>query len=491
MLFNSLHFLIFFPIVVFLYYSLPFRYRWVLLLFASYYFYMAWKAEYVFLILFSTLIDYFSALMMAKTNNKRKKNIFLALSLVSNIGLLFIFKYFNFFSESTRDILNHFNIFYDSYTFSLLLPVGISFYTFQTLSYTFDVYRGKIKPEKHFGIFALYVSFFPQLVAGPIERSSRLLPQFYQKTFFEYNRIAEGLSLMLWGFFKKIVIADNAAKLVNIVYNNPEGFHGTHFIIATVLFAFQIFCDFSGYSDIAIGSAKVMGYDLMKNFRRPYFANSVSDFWNRWHISLSSWFRDYLYIPLGGSRSGKLNMYRNLAITFLISGFWHGANWTFIIWGFLHAFYIVIGKITKEYRNGIITLLSNNFPSVHHFMQVCFIFTLVCFAWIFFRANTLDDAWYIISNLFVGVPTFVFNIFDISYVKSVLSAFETSPFDFVLLFASIIFLITVQVFKKESTIRSVLIDKPVYLRWGFYYVLILWILFFGNFGEEPFIYFQF
>ena len=321
MLFNSLHFLIFFPIVIVIYFCIPHKYRWILLLFASYYFYMSWKAEYVILILISTIIDYFVAIKISREDNEKMRKIYLLLSIITNIGLLISFKYLNFISSSVSEFLQLFSIQFSPIILDVLLPVGISFYTFQTLSYTIDVYRRRIKPERHFGIFAVYVSFFPQLVAGPIERGKNLLPQFLEKHYFDYIRVTNGLKLMLWGFFKKIVIADRLAVVVNAVYNNPTEFTGAPLILATVFFAFQIYCDFSGYSDIAIGTAQVMGYNLMDNFKRPYFAGSISEFWQRWHISLSTWFRDYLYIPLGGSRVSIPRWYFNLIIIFIVSGF--------------------------------------------------------------------------------------------------------------------------------------------------------------------------
>ena len=331
MFFNSLEFAVFFPIVVGLYLLTPERFRWTLLLAASYYFYAAWKAEYLILILVSTLIDYTVALRMEKASNPAKRRSWLIVSLCSNLGILFSFKYFNFFNDSVRTVFDQFNIFYDVPAFEVLLPVGISFYTFQTLSYTIDVYRGQRPAERHIGIFALYVAFFPQLVAGPIERSTRLLPQFFKKVELTYERTVDGLRLMLWGFFKKLVIADRVGAYVDVVYASPDDHSGMTVLIATYFFAFQIFCDFSGYSDIAIGSARILGYDLMDNFRRPYFSKSISEFWRRWHISLSTWFRDYVYIPLGGNRVVKWRWYYNLMVVFVVSGLWHGANWTFVV----------------------------------------------------------------------------------------------------------------------------------------------------------------
>ncbi|MBL4653924.1 MAG: MBOAT family protein, partial [Flavobacteriales bacterium] len=343
---------------------------------------MCWKAEYIILIAVSTIIDYIVAINIYKSKFKFIRKILLGISLVLNLGILFAFKYFNFFSQSILDSFNYFNIFYDVDFFDLLLPVGISFYTFQTLSYTIDVYRGKSKPETHLGIFALYVSFWPQLVAGPIERSTHLIPQFHQNHTFDYKRVVDGLRLMLWGFFKKIVIADRLAVYVNQVYNHPGWYDGFTVIFATVFFAFQIYCDFSGYSDIAIGSARIMGYDLMDNFNRPYFSKSIREFWSRWHISLSTWFRDYLYIPLGGNRVVKWRWHYNLFITFLISGLWHGANWTFIVWGGLHGIYLIVELKT----NSILEPVRNLNKWYSKFTMVLFTFGLVLFSWIFFRA---------------------------------------------------------------------------------------------------------
>ena len=350
MLFNSLEFIIFFPIVVAAYFALKPKYRWILLLLASYYFYMAWNYKYIVLILISTTIDYFAGINIHRSNNPRTRKALLLVSLVANLGLLFFFKYFNFFGDSINYLFDKINIFYNIPAYHYLLPVGISFYTFQTMSYTIDIYNGKQEPERHFGRFALFVSFFPQLVAGPIERSVNLLPQFRKHYDFDYERVKNGILLMVWGFFKKVVIADRLAEYVNMVYNHPHDFGGLHNMIATFFFSFQIYCDFSGYSDIAIGSAMIMGYTLMTNFRRPYFSMSIREFWQRWHISLSTWFRDYVYIPLGGNRVVKWRWYYNLFITFLVSGLWHGAEWTFVIWGALHGFYLIFAIWTTKLR---------------------------------------------------------------------------------------------------------------------------------------------
>ncbi len=434
------------------------------------------------LILVSTLIDYIAGLKMGKTTVKAERKVYLVLSLLINLGLLFTFKYFNFFSESFHQIFQHFNIMYKVPSLKVLLPVGISFYTFQTLSYTIDVYRGKRKPEPHLGIFALYVSFFPQLVAGPIERSTRLLPQLYEKMEFDYQRVKDGLLLMAWGFFKKVVIADRLAILVNQVYNNPTDYSGFPLILATYFFAFQIYCDFSGYSDIAIGAAQVMGYRLMLNFNRPYFSKSISEFWKRWHISLSSWFRDYLYIALGGNRVKKWRWYLNIYIVFIISGLWHGANWTFVIWGSLHGFYLLFSTWTQKYRTALFDAVTPiRFEMIRKALRVLITFHLVLFSWIFFRANSLHEAFYIISHLFSGLNMSALNT---------ISGFGTPELMFVI--GAIAVMEFIHVVQRKHGIRKLLGQQPFMIRWAIYYFLIMTILLFGAYDySNAFIYFQF
>ncbi len=472
MLFNSIEFLIFLPVVVFLFYIIPNKFRWILLLAASYYFYMCWKPEYIILIIASTLIDYFVALGIARRKNKRAKRKLLIISLMSNLGILFGFKYFNFFSTSVHLLFNKFNVFYDLPLFDVLLPVGISFYTFQTLSYTIDVYKGKIKPTGHLGKFALFVSFFPQLVAGPIERSVNLLPQFYKKITLEYSNIIIGLRRILWGMFKKVVIADRLAIFVNQVYDSPHDSNGLQLAIATIFFAFQIYCDFSGYSDIAIGAAKTLGFDLMENFKTPYFSKSISEFWKRWHISLSSWFKDYLYIPLGGNRVVKWRWYYNLIVTFVVSGLWHGANWTFIAWGLLHGIYLILSIILAK-----IPLTGKIFDySKRNAISIFFTFFLVCFAWIFFRANSISDAFLIVKNLF-----------DYSSVDIGIMTIN----ELLLSFFFIAILLILDIKTKLENI-SVMLDRTnKILRWGLYLLFIFGILYFGKYNVQEFIYFQF
>ena len=389
MLFNSFTFIVFFITVSILYFIIPHSVRWVLLLAASFVFYMAWNPYLIVLILFTIFVNYFSALRIYSEKRKRHKKRILIFSMLVDFGLLFIFKYLGFMNDT---LLALFGNNWPVETLNIILPMGISFYTFQAASYTIDVYRGDIKPERHFGIFALFVMFFPQLVAGPIERSRNLLPQFYEKHGFDAHRVVSGIRIMLWGFFKKIVIADRAAIAVNTIYNSAFDYKGLYLTAATVLFAFQIYCDFSGYSDIAKGCARVLGFDLMDNFKNPYLSKSIKEFWRRWHISLSTWFMDYVYIPLGGNREGEAKKDRNLLITFLVSGLWHGANWTFVLWGGLHGIYQVIGQLTLGMRRRVKKLLHLYDNKIGGLISVIITFGLVCFGWIFFRANTASDA---------------------------------------------------------------------------------------------------
>jgi len=485
MLFNSLHFIVFFPIVIFLYFITPHKIRWCLLLIASYYFYMCWKVDYIILIMLSTLIDFICSNRMSKIKIKEKRKKWLIISLFSNLGILFGFKYFNFFSENFQLLFNQYNIFYDIPFFNVLLPVGISFYTFQTLSYTIDVYNNKTPAQKHLGVFAVYVSFFPQLVAGPIERSNHLLPQFFKEHKFEYNRIKSGLQKMLWGFFKKIVIADNLALLVDGVYNNLENYSGITLIVATIFFTFQIYCDFSGYSDIAIGSARIMGFELRENFKRPYFSKSIQEFWQRWHITLSSWFKDYLYIPLGGNRVVKWKWYYNIIITFLLSGLWHGANWTFIIWGALHGTYLVSALVLNTPKQNISKIITNLSPKLNSFLNIIITFSLVSFAWIFFRANNLDDAIYVIKHMFNDLNEY--NNIGMQFRGIGIYFNDLLKCTFL-----IVLLVGYSIYERSDNLWTKLQTKPIWMRWSLYYILIYGILFLAPHSSvNNFIYFQF
>jgi D-alanyl-lipoteichoic acid acyltransferase DltB (MBOAT superfamily) len=350
---------------------------------------MFFMPKYIFILAFAITIDYFSGLAMEKAKDKKSRKIFFIISIISNLGLLAFFKYFNFFTGNINSLASILGWNYSINALKIILPIGLSFHTFQSLSYIIEVYRGRYPAERHFGIFALYVMFYPQLVAGPIERPQNLLPQFHNQPDFNYEKFISGLQLALWGLFKKVVIADRVSFFVNQIYNNPSVYHGPHFLLATFLFAIQIYCDFSGYSDIARGLARMMGFELMRNFRAPYFSSSISEFWQRWHISLSSWFRDYVYIPLGGNRVSKIRNYSNLFITFLLSGLWHGAAWTYVIWGSLNGVYLILEKFLKTR----IKLVINRFGAI------ILNFLLICLAWIFFRAASFSRAVYILKQI--------------------------------------------------------------------------------------------
>jgi alginate O-acetyltransferase complex protein AlgI len=478
MLFNSLQFIFFFPIVVALFFALNHKYRWIMLLLASYYFYMCWNYKYVVLILFTTTVNYFTGIGIGTTQSKFRKNLYLVLGVGSSLAVLFFFKYFNFFGNSINSLFEQFNIFYKIPAYHVLLPVGISFYTFQTLSYTLDIYFGREKIEYHFGIFALFVSFFPQLVAGPIERSVNLLPQFRKEQKLKYSNIRDGLVYMLWGYFKKVVIADRLSEYVNIVYNDPTSYGGWHNVIATLFFSFQIYCDFSGYSDIAIGTAKMMGIDLMTNFRRPYFALNIREFWQRWHISLSTWFKDYFYIPLGGNRVSKGRWYFNLFVTFVVSGLWHGANWTFVIWGGLHGFYMIFAYWTKNISkkiNEFIGLAKK--PGLLKLWQTIITFLLVYFAWIFFRANSLGNAILIIKKIFT--PT-----------SGTINLFKFKA-DFAIAFIMISLLIVIEILIEKAQLQMKLRSAARPVKWILLILTLLVIFVLGKWESIDFLYFQF
>ncbi|MDD3412747.1 MAG: MBOAT family protein [Lachnospiraceae bacterium] len=472
MLFNSLAFGVFLPLVFLLHWAIPHKYRWGILLVASYYFYMSWNPKYVILILLTTVASYLCAIMVDKTDDKRKKKLYLVITLIVSLGVLFFFKYFNFLSVSVTSALQSIAIPLQPLTLKIMLPVGISFYTFQSLSYVIDVYRGNVKPQKNFGKYALFISFFPQLVAGPIERTQNLMPQLFEERKFDHDQAVYGLRLMLLGFFKKLIIADSVSKYVDMVYNDVHSYFGLTFIVATILFTFQIYCDFSGYSDIAIGTSKLLGINLMTNFKSPYLSQSVKEFWGRWHISLSSWFKDYVYIPLGGNRVKKSRARLNIMLTFLASGLWHGANWTFLIWGGLHGIYQVI---------------ENLFPRKKGFMRGLLTFALVCFAWIFFRANTVSDAFYVVTHLHRGLIHF-----GNSVVKMLIDM-QFTYFSFAKLAGSLLVLMVYDYFslKKDLIIEFGKVKWP--LRWIFYIGLtsLIIVLKLHNGTSQEFIYFQF
>jgi alginate O-acetyltransferase complex protein AlgI len=495
LLFNSVDFLIFFPFVTFLYFIIPHKFRWIWLLISSYFFYMCWNPKYAILMGTSTLITYLSGLLIENANeisDEKKsiqlKKLWVFISFTSNLGILFVFKYFNFLTENFMIALSWLNISIVAPAFDFLLPVGISFYTFQALSYTMDVYRKDIKAEKNLGKYALFVSFFPQLVAGPIEKSKDLLHQFNEKHSFDYDRAKSGLSLMLWGFFQKIFIADRLAVLVNTVYNDPKGYKGFEIVIATVFFAFQIYCDFSSYSDIARGSAEVMGFRLTKNFEQPYFSKSIKEFWRRWHITLGSWFRDYLYIPLGGSRCSRARTYFNVMVVFLTSGLWHGAAMNFVIWGGLHGIYQVLGDVFKPAKEKVIKTYNIKTDVLSYkLFQILATFVLVNFAWIFFRASTFLDAKTLISNMMYFNPWI--------FTNGSIYKLGLDPKDFLLAILGISIVIVINTLQTTRSLRIRVYRQNTVFRWALYLTAIVVILMFGIYGPgysaQQFIYFQF
>ncbi len=476
MLFNSFQFAFFFIIVTCTYFLLNHRYRWLLLLLCSCFFYMSFVPVYILILGFTIVIDYFAGIYIEQSKGRRRKR-YLIMSLIANIGVLAVFKYFNFLNNTLSIFLHGVGKENPVPYLSILLPIGLSFHTFQAMSYTIEVYRGNQKSERNFGIYALYVMFYPQLVAGPIERPQNLLHQFYEKHNFDIERITSGLKLMLWGVFKKIVIADRLAIYVNSVYNNAYHHNGPTFIVATIFFAIQIYCDFSGYSDIAIGIAGVMGFKLMTNFSRPYLAKDISTFWKRWHISLSTWFKDYLYISLGGNRVAVPRWYINLFIVFLISGLWHGANWTFVIWGALNGFYLIVALVTSKLRTQLNRISHlDKFPKTLVFLQVLITFSLSCFAWIFFRANTVSDAFHIIRK-----------IFSLSG-----HVYSNNPSMMLFSIFGILFLLLVEIKQEYFQSKFSFFNNPRWIvRNLSYALLIILILLIGVFDGGQFIYFQF
>lgn len=479
MIFNSIEFALFLPIVFTLYWFVTNKnlsLQNILIVASSYLFYGWWDWRFLSLILFSTIVDYSVGLKLKTESNQTIRKILLLTSILVNLGLLGFFKYYNFFLENFVTAFQFFGHPINSQGLNIILPVGISFYTFQTLSYTIDVYKKRLEPTKDFIAFSAFVSFFPQLVAGPIERATHLLPQFYTKRVFDYSKAVNGLEQILWGLFKKIVIADRLAIVVNEIYNYPLEYHGLTLILGTILFAFQIYCDFSGYSLIAIGTAKLFGFDLMTNFNTPYLSSSLSEFWRRWHISLSTWFRDYIYIPLGGNRTSKHRWYFNILIVFIISGFWHGAKWTFIIWGAIHGVILVV----ESFLNGV------QIPKkrVAKPIKIITTFIIVCFGWIFFRANTFNDAIYIISDIlkFSNYKYSQLSLYVIPVAKNTVYAI-----DILLSIFFITFLVLVEIINKDNRFNKLKYRYKLPI-----YIIAIWTIFIlGAFEKNEFIYFQF
>ncbi len=500
MLFNSVDFLIFFPIVVLAYFLIPQRFRFLWLLAASYFFYMSWNPGYALLMLTSTAITWAGGLLLSACGQRkgrqaeRAKKWCLAGCIVLNLGILFFFKYYAFAVGSIEKILSLFHIALRMPAFDVLLPVGISFYTFQSLAYVFDVSRGEVPAEKNFLRYALFISFFPQLVAGPIERSKNLMHQLREPHAFDLERVKDGMLLMGWGFFQKLVIADRIAVLVNDAYNNFQDYSGMQILLATVLFAFQIYCDFGGYSDIAVGAARVMGFTLTKNFKSPYYAVTVSEFWRSWHISLTTWFRDYVYIPLGGNRCGKWRKYRNLLLTFLVSGLWHGASWNYVVWGGLNGIYQVVGDLTLPFRAWVQKRLHvRTGCGSYHLLQGFVTFLFVDFSWFFYRSGGCGRMLQMLQHG-IAYPGF-FNLFSPDTLLGI-NTMALPEKDFYVMLASLALLMLVDYCKKQNVdIKGILARQNIWFRWLVYYGLIFTILIFGIYGPEydasAFIYFQF
>ena len=477
MLFNSLEFVYFFLITTILYFVLPFSARWVLLLVSSYFFYMCWGWECGILLVMQTVVNYACGLGISGSSSSAWRRAFLAVAVLASLGMLAYYKYLDFLNDSLRQVLASFGVDYGVSHLAIVLPVGLSFFTFQALGYTIDVYRSRVAAEKHPGYLALFVAFYPQLLAGPIGRAPSLLSQFHGEHHLDIGRLSAGLKMMLWGLFKKVVVADRLAVYVSMVYGHPTDHSGATLLLATYCFAFQIYCDFSGYSDIAIGCAHVLGYDLMQNFRLPYLATSISDFWSRWHISLSTWFKDYLYLPLGGNRVTPRRWTFNIVTVFLVSGLWHGASWTFVVWGAVHGFYYLIGRSTPGFRSKLKEALGIR-GRVAHVLQILVTFHLVLIAWVFFRARSLGDAVHILGRI-AG---------DLGGALDLGSSYVATAVTLLL----VLILVAVQILQMRGVLslyfsRSLV---PVPVRWAGYLALIFAILYLGM-SRNAFIYFQF
>ncbi len=485
MLFNSFNFLLFFPIVFCVYWLLAkntLRIQNLFLLGCSYFFYGCWNWKFLFLLIFSTFLDYYTGLKIADSTSDKKKKFWLCLSVMINLGFLGVFKYYNFFIESFANLLGIVGIDSNFSVLNVILPVGISFYTFHGLSYVFDIYNNKIQPTKNYVNYSLFVSFFPLLVAGPIERASHLLPQIEKKRMFDYSQAIDGLKQILWGFFKKIVIADGCAEFANQIFSNSDQYPGSTLFLGALFFAFQIYGDFSGYSDIALGTSKLLGIELLKNFSFPYFSRDIAEFWRRWHISLSSWFKEYLYIPLGGSREGTLKMVRNTLIIFMVSGFWHGANWTFIVWGLLNALYILPSVFFNYNRNNLeIVAKGNMLPSLKEFVSILITFLLTVFAWIFFRSDNINGAFCFINEIFSR--SFFSNPFIC--LNGLKRSFVIAPL--------LVFFMLIEWLGREGEfgLQNIGKNRTKIVRWSFYSFILFLIGMYMHTEETSFIYFQF
>lgn len=477
MLFNSFEFLLFLPVVFFIYWFVlgkSLKGQNFLLLVSSYFFYAFWDWRFLFLLMFSTLLDYFTGIKMENSSDEKRKRFWFWLSVIINLGFLGVFKYYNFFVESFAEAVAQVGFKVNPWTIKVILPVGISFYTFHGLSYVTDIYKGRIKAERNPVDYAVFVSFFPLLVAGPIERATHLLPQILKKREFSYDWAKDGVLQILWGLFKKVVIADNCSTIVEHCFSNSASLSSSYLILGIIYFAFQIYCDFSGYSDIAKGTAKLFGFDLMRNFAYPYFSRDIAEFWRRWHISLSTWFRDYVYIPLGGSQGGTWMKIRNTMIIFLISGFWHGANWTFIIWGGLNALYFLPSMLMNRNRVNLnIVAEDRMLPNAKEVVQILTTFFFTCIAWVFFRAASVHQAFDYLERMFT------------------LSNFRLPPVSMTLFLPFIGIMLILEWLQRHRIHPLQLSHQPMILRYSVYLLIAVFTIVFGNYGGGSFIYFQF
>jgi alginate O-acetyltransferase complex protein AlgI len=503
MFFNSIDFLIFFILFLPVYFSVPHKGKWLVLLTASYFFYGYWNPGYLLFLVIPTVFVYAAARGIDTAGKKLQKRLFLLLGLLSGLTLLVVFKYSDFVGSSLHFLLGIFKKNVSHYNpLNLILPIGISFYSFKLASYIIDVYNEKLKPEKHFGHFSLYASFFPQILAGPIDRAVNLIPELKKKICFDYQRVTSGLKLVLWGFFKKIVIADHLAVTVNRVYNNVNSYEGLPLLAAAFFYSIQIYCDFSGYSDIAIGIARILGFKSMDNFDSPYFSKDIKQFWNKWHISLSTWLRDYLFLPIAYATMRKIpastlvkvkvetwGYIVGMFITMFLGGLWHGASWTFVLWGVIHGLYLIASHTTKKIRKKIVKNIKlNKAPRLHRWIKIFITFNMVSLAWIFFRAKTIPDAFYVVSHLFtnIGKQLASANVLDV--VKHTLQLNEV---DLSIILLSILLLCIVDFIEIKRDIIETIARKPLLLRWTLYCTVIFFILWFGEFKQVKFIYFQF
>ncbi|MCK4764555.1 MAG: MBOAT family protein [Candidatus Aminicenantes bacterium] len=512
MIFTSFDFFLFFGILFFLHFSVPHKFRWTLLLAASYFFYGYYKLAFLPLLILPTLIIYFIAIKLNSADSKRTRKLLLIAGLAAGLSALFVFKYLDFLGESLKAAAGLFskNLKFDPFDF--ILPIGISFYSFKLVSYLLDVYNDKLKTEKHLGYFALYTSFFPQLLAGPIDRAVNFIPELKKKVDFDYERVTGGFRLVLWGFFKKLVIADQLAVIVNNVYDNVTEYSGVPLIAATVAFSFQVYCDFSGYSDIAVGLSRILGFKSMNNFNSPYSSKSITKFWNNWHISLSTWLRDYLFLPIAYASVRKIKKplllkmkpetwayVIGMFVTMFLGGLWHGAKWTFVLWGAVHGLFLIFSYTTKKSRKKIVKKIKlKRLPRFHKFLKVSVTFSLVTFAWIFFRANSISDAFYIISHLHVGlwdffsktVISFFFN-FDIVPLRNLITRLGVTFFTFNKVGIAILIMELAQLVQRREDITGWFRKKPLFLRWCCYMLLLSLIVYWGKFDIKEFIYFRF